>query len=79
LKDFTPKRLQEFGECNNCWLRYLCGGGCIWSNFIKNKNPGILDLDRCKLNEIKWKNYLILFQKIYNNKPEYFDKFKSMK
>jgi len=24
--------------CNNCWVRYLCGGGCLANNYIMSKN-----------------------------------------
>ena len=46
LKAFAPP-LQELNNCQSCWARNLCGGGCIFVNQLKNGSKHKKDPEFC--------------------------------
>lgn len=46
LKAFAA-RLNELNQCGSCWARYLCGGGCMYVNQLKNGSKQKKDKDFC--------------------------------
>lgn len=38
LMDDLQKPLIELNNCQTCWARYLCGGGCMYVNKVHGKN-----------------------------------------
>lgn len=54
LIDFNSKReeylnpLIEKNNCNSCWARFLCGGGCMFVNLSKNGSKDSKDPYFCK-------------------------------
>lgn len=46
LKSYAP-RLNELNNCQSCWARYLCGGGCMFVNQLKNGSKHKKDNDFC--------------------------------
>ena len=37
----------DLNDCNSCWARFLCGGGCMLFNFEKNGDKHKSDLQFC--------------------------------
>lgn len=54
-------------SCQSCWLRYLCGGGCIAEKYVVARDTFSPVESRCFLKKVQWKNYLQLCQKLQNN------------
>ena len=46
LAAFAPP-LQELNNCQSCWARNLCGGGCIFVNQLKNGSKHKKDREFC--------------------------------
>ena len=46
IKAFAP-RLNELNNCQTCWARHLCGGGCMFVNQLKNGSKHKKDKDFC--------------------------------
>jgi len=46
LHAYAP-RLNELNQCGACWARYLCGGGCMYVNQLKNGSKQKKDKDFC--------------------------------
>ncbi|MDR2066002.1 MAG: radical SAM protein [Prevotellaceae bacterium] len=71
-KTYTPQNIDET-LCRNCNIRYLCAGACMAERYFYNENITELVEQTCKLQEISWTGYLILFQKIKNLYPKLID------
>jgi uncharacterized protein len=46
LKTYAPP-LQEQNNCQSCWARHLCGGGCVFVNQLKNGQKNKKDAEFC--------------------------------
>jgi uncharacterized protein len=46
LAAFAP-RLNELNNCQSCWARHLCGGGCMFVNQLKNGSKHKKDAEFC--------------------------------
>ncbi len=66
---FKPKLVDATLKCNTCNIRNLCGGGCVAEKYISSRTTGNFDSKICKLQNIIYENYLILFQRIKNLNP----------
>jgi uncharacterized protein len=49
IEKFLSINVDERSVCNQCWARYLCGGGCYKSAHYKNKDIFQPDLVLCEL------------------------------
>ncbi len=48
-KLYLDQCVTEKDSCSGCWARFICGGGCHYSNFLKNKNIETPDNLYCQL------------------------------
>ena len=61
--EFGVQRLSELDNCQNCWCRFLCGGGCATERYM---NRGLKSIsNRCKLTQLEWKHMISLFIKYH--------------
>jgi radical SAM protein with 4Fe4S-binding SPASM domain len=61
LNKMQPKNVNEIAGCKNCWVRYLCGGGCFSEKILTNQQSGTLSEDECKLKQFYWNFILNLY------------------
>lgn len=64
-----PKEVEEYRECNECWLKYLCAGSCVAAKWADNEDTLIPSKYQCSLNEVYW----IAIIKIYIGAHEYLE------
>jgi radical SAM protein with 4Fe4S-binding SPASM domain len=73
--DFTPVKIDSIVECNDCWLRYLCNGGCPSQKISAGRsNMSSMGENECNLEKLKWEFYIKLYYHIMTIAPEYFVK-----
>ena len=59
---YTPISVDEINECKKCWLKYLCSGGCLAQKVTDNiSNRSSMDINHCKLEEIRWEFNLKIY------------------
>jgi len=67
---FLDQTVENRKPCNNCWAKYLCGGGCYYQGWLANKTIKKPDGVKCQLikHSIKIQSYFIseLMQKRRN-------------
>lgn len=61
LIKMQPPNVNEIAGCKNCWVRYLCGGGCFSEKILTNQQSGTLSEDECKLKQFYWNFILNLY------------------
>lgn len=44
---FTILAVDENGYCKKCWAKYLCGGGCYYDNYDRNKDLLRPNINNC--------------------------------
>ncbi len=37
-RNFLSNQIERSKTCNNCWVRYFCGGGCYHENFVNSND-----------------------------------------
>ena len=73
--ELTPVKTDNISECENCWLRYLCNGGCFAQKISVGKNNVTsMNENECNLEKLKWEFYIKLYYHIMTIAPEYFIK-----
>lgn len=52
---YTSRYVDNMQPCNNCWAKYLCGGGCAHEAYTYNNDLFSPEIKRCELtkNEIE--------------------------
>jgi len=55
------KHVKEYKDCNDCYIRYLCGGGCFALRWIENKNTDKMSQYMCRYFKIYWYNIIKLY------------------
>lgn len=59
---FTPVSIDKIEECNRCWAKYLCTGGCVAQKIMYGlNNTDSLPKMRCRLEKITQAHYLRLY------------------
>ncbi len=61
---FISPNVDSMMDCQKCWIRYLCAGGCFYEKFIDNKDIYKPSLRKCEIMKIQWENHLRLFLRI---------------
>lgn len=61
LNKMQPQNVNKITGCKNCWIRYLCGGGCFSEKILTNHLSGTLSEDECKLKRFYWNFILNLY------------------
>ncbi|MDR2835059.1 MAG: radical SAM protein [Bacteroidales bacterium] len=72
--DFIPIDIDNITDCSNCWVKYLCSGGCVSQKIsagLSNKSAN--SKNECKLEKLRWKFLLKLYYKILIINPKYFE------
>lgn len=44
-----PLESYSLPECEDCFAKYVCGGGCLWRNMYRNNNPYKINEQICKI------------------------------
>lgn len=65
-------------ECKDCWMKYLCGGGCGQENLIYNKNINKPYRIKCEIMKHTVKEAMKLYTIIYEHDRDLLEKFFSM-
>lgn len=60
-----PESVDEREACKQCWVKYLCGGGCFALNTIKTGNPNIPDSYRCQVEKEYWDFLITLYIRLH--------------
>ena len=76
LKRYTPLNVERVSQCDSCWVRYLCSGGCIAQRYTHSKQMMNLPEEKCKLEKIRFANYLYLYQKLKDYDNDFIKKLK---
>ncbi len=61
-ESYLPPKVTDIVECNKCWARMMCSGGCVTqkiSTGMKNTTP--MTYNGCELERIKWEFYLKMY------------------
>jgi len=68
---FTPKPTNLMSACQDCWAKFLCGGGCT-SQKIVDGIPATepYSTEKCELEKLQYEYYIKLYvmTKLYNEK-----------
>ena len=68
---FTPKPTNLMSACQDCWAKFLCGGGCT-SQIIVDGIPATepYSTEKCELEKLQYEYYIRLYvmTKLYNEK-----------
>lgn len=60
--NFTPKKVTEINECQNCWAKNLCNGGCPSQKVSLGKTAyEAFPKEECELNRIMYEFYIKLY------------------
>jgi uncharacterized protein len=80
VKRYFDLNVQSSSECKNCWLRYICGGGCPHSNWITTGSINSPDSSSCSYQNVLYEFLIPLFGKYKELITKHFeDKAKSLK
>jgi uncharacterized protein len=60
-----PKNVNEYNDCRNCWMKYLCSGSCIAFKWIETKNTDTPSAYICKMNDAYWNCIIKLYISVY--------------
>lgn len=74
----VSRHVEAAEPCRTCWARYYCGGGCAHESLVYSGDDRIPPKQRCDLIRAETEIGLILFAKIAESRPEYFDKLKKL-
>ena len=76
LNQFSSKEVKNLPICQQCWARYLCGGGCEVERYLAENETDEFT-QRCKLTQLEWKHFIQTYIKMndlinnkFNNKKE---------
>lgn len=58
--DMFPQNVNKISICKDCWVKYLCGGGCFSERELTKEQYGQLD-EECELKRIYWDFILKLY------------------
>ncbi len=76
-KQLMPFPIDEMQDCQDCWIRNLCLGGCVGQKVsIDRSNISSLGIESCQLRKMEWNFYLKLYYYIQTLVPEYLSKTK---
>jgi len=64
-KERYAKNIDEYPACKECWLKYICGGGCFAIKWIVNGNTTEPHQYLCKYLDMYWKNIIRLYIETY--------------
>jgi len=64
--------VDHMSVCQNCWARYLCGGGCIAQAARTNSNPWQPDYIECELNRQTIELSIWLYAELRRRNPKIF-------
>ncbi len=58
----TPKAVDQIAECENCWIKNLCAGGCTSQKISEKLSPfGSYSRRKCALERLQYEYYLKLY------------------
>jgi radical SAM protein with 4Fe4S-binding SPASM domain len=73
--NFVVSDIEDMTECNDCWAKYLCKGGCFAQKISMGKTNRSAKLtEECELEKIIWEFYIKLYYYVMKIAPEYFKK-----
>jgi uncharacterized protein len=64
---FIAPNVERISECNKCWIKYLCAGGCYYEKYVDNKDVFKPSWGKCEILKIQWEHHLRLYQKLKKN------------
>ena len=72
---YIPVDISNIDECKECWIKYLCTGGCFAQKISYEKsNNTAQDNNKCELDKIVWTFYIKLYYNIMRINPKFFNK-----
>ena len=72
LSAYRSSSVDKMSECQDCWAKYLCNGGCIAQKIISGKrNDQSLPMGDCSLQKTIWEFYIRLYYYIMRYAPQY--------
>jgi sulfatase maturation enzyme AslB (radical SAM superfamily) len=63
-----PRDVNDIMGCRECWVRYLCSGGCFSEKILIGREYQPLADDECVLKRLYWQFVLKLYITIEMNK-----------
>ena len=73
--NFVVADIEDMPECNDCWAKYLCRGGCFAQKISMGKTNRSAKLpEECELDKLLWNFYIKLYYYVMKIAPEYFKK-----
>jgi uncharacterized protein len=66
--------LSAIENCQSCWARFICGGGCPWERILDNGITGFMDPRDCKSVRRSLERGMWLNQKIKYYYPEVYNR-----
>ncbi|MFA4851574.1 MAG: radical SAM protein [Bacteroidales bacterium] len=73
LEKIISPYVNTLESCKDCWVKYLCSGSCFAEKYTEYKTINIPLKHKCELKRMRWDKHLVLYQKIKNFKPDYFE------
>jgi uncharacterized protein len=58
---FSALHINELPQCQTCWVKYLCGGGCYYEKYVEHQNITDPVASKCKLTQLQWLYMLKLY------------------
>lgn len=68
-KRFIQNHVDSRPGCNQCWARYLCGGGCAFLGALKHRDAAQTDRDECRINRLLARLSLEIYTTVKTTDP----------
>lgn len=68
LKLMQPEFIDKIEGCKECWIKYLCVGGCFSEKILTGRYNKTLSQDECLLKKMYWHFIINLYIKIKQKK-----------
>lgn len=72
LSQFQSIDVDKIDECQHCWVRYCCAGGCFADNISSTGNSLIHEKNKCELIKAEYKFIIALYYEINKKFPKFF-------
>ena len=69
---YVPVNVDEIEDCKDCWVKYLCMGGCVSQKISTGRNNRrSYTEEQCRLSEITWEFYISMYYNTMRTAPQY--------
>jgi len=64
---FIAPNVEDLIDCNTCFAKYFCAGGCFFEKYNNNSDINIPPSSKCVVTKIQWEYMFKLYVKLQNS------------